>query len=213
MMYATISADIVDSTKFSTSDTLEVKQFMMDFLPFMEKLSKGSWGRVVKGDAFECVLQQSSDLLRVALMLKCYIKTFTPEIPNAEFSKYGVRMALAIGQLRTNDPDLGIIDGEAIYMSGRAIEEKQPNIRGTMMIYCNGMYAPALEAIVGLCDAIINKSTAKQCEVLFYKLSGMDEVELAKMMEVSRPTINKHSLRAGWSAIERAVVFFESIDF
>ena len=109
MMYATISADIVDSTKFSTSDTLEVKQFMMDFLPFMEKLSKGSWGRVVKGEAFECVLQQSSDLLRVALMLKCYIKTFTPEIPNAEFSKYGVRMALAIGQLRTNDPDLFII--------------------------------------------------------------------------------------------------------
>lgn len=73
MIYATISADIVDSTKMTTEDMILVSKCLNDFLHPMMKVSKGSWGRVVKGDAFECVLEQPHDLLRVALMLKCHV--------------------------------------------------------------------------------------------------------------------------------------------
>ena len=213
MKYATISADIVDSTKLSTNDILRVNNLLCGFLNPMEKVSKGSWGRVVRGDGFECVLDRPCDLLRVALMLKCYVKMFDPELPNLEFARYGIRMAMAIGELRTNDQTLGIIDGEAIYLSGRAIEGRHPNARGTMMLCYEGKEAESLAAIVGLCDTIVNKSTAKQCEVLFNKLCGTDEGELAGVLGKSRPTVNKHSQKAGWPAIERAVRYFESIKF
>lgn len=213
MRYATISADIVDSTKLNADDTIRISKCLNDFLEPMVKVSKGSWGRVVKGDAFECVLQKPNDLLRVALMLKCHVKTFVPQESNPEFSKYGIRIAMAIGDLRTNDQSLGIIDGDAIYRSGRAIEEKRLNVRGTME-YCNDEPgADAIKAIVRLCDAVINKSTGKQCEVLFCKLCGKEEVELANDMGKSRPTINKHSQRAGWTAIKSAVKYFESLTF
>lgn len=56
MNYATISADIVDSTKLDANDTMRIKQHLTNFLKYMMSVSKGSWGRVVKGDAFECVL-------------------------------------------------------------------------------------------------------------------------------------------------------------
>ena len=213
MKYATISADIVDSTKLSTNDVLRVNNLLSGFLNPMQKVSKGSWGRVVRGDGFECVLTRPCDLLRVALLLKCYVKMFEPELPNQEFARYGIRIAMAIGELRTNDQTLGIIDGEAIYLSGRAIDSRHPNVRGTMMLCYEGKEAEALAAIVGLCDTIVNKSTAKQCEVLYNKLCGADEGELASALGKSRPTVNKHSQRAGWPAIERAVRYFESIKF
>lgn len=213
MLYATISADIVDSTKMSAEDTIRVNKLLTDFLEPMKKVSEGSWGRVVKGDAFECVLQEPRDLLRVALMLKCHVKTFVPEVLNPEFSKYGIRIAMAVGELRTSNEQLGIIDGDAIYRTGRAMEEKRPNVRGTMM-YCNdGLEAEAVKAIVALCDVVINKSTGKQCEVLFNKLCGKDEGEMASAMGKSRPTVNAHSQKAGWIAIERAVKYFESLTF
>lgn len=213
MLYATISADIVDSTKMTAEDTIRVNKMLTDFLEPMMKVSVGSWGRVVKGDAFECVLKEPHDLLRVALMLKCYVKTFEPEESNPEFSKYGIRIAMAVGELRTSDQQLGIIDGDAIYRTGRAMEEKRPNVRGTMT-YCNdGQDAEAVKAIVALCDVVINKSTGKQCEVLFNKLCGKDEVEMAAAMGKSRPTVNAHSQKAGWIAIEHAVKYFESLTF
>lgn len=213
MKYATISADIVDSTKLSADDILRVNNLLSEFLNSMQKVSKGSWGRVVRGDGLECVLIRPCDLLRVALMLKCYVKMFEPELPNQEFTRYGIRIAMAIGELRTNDQSLGIIDGEAIYLSGRAIEDRHPNVRGTMMLCYEDKGTEALAAIVGLCDTIVNKSTAKQCEVLYNKLCGTDEGELASALGKSRPTVNKHSQKAGWPAIERAVRYFESIKF
>lgn len=213
MLYATISADIVDSTKMSAEDTIRVHKLLTDFLGPMKRVSEGGWGRVVKGDAFECVMQDPRDLLRVALMLKCYVKTFVPMEANPEFSKYGIRIAMAVGELRTSVESLGIIDGAAIYRTGRAMEEKRPNVRGTMF-YCNdGHEAEAVKAVVALCDVVINKSTGKQCEVLFNKLCGKDEIEMAASMGKSRPTINAHSQKAGWIAIERAVKYFESLHF
>lgn len=213
MRYATISADIVDSTKLNANDTIRMKHYLMDFLERMMKVSEGSWGRVVKGDAFECVLLHPHDALRVALMLKCYVKSFVPEAKNLEFSKYGIRIAIAIDELRTVNQSLGIIDGEAIYRSGRAIEKRHSNVKGTMMLCYDGAETEALQAIVALCDTVINKATSKQCEVLFEKLYGIAEVDLAKKTGKSIPTINKHSQKAGWSAIECAVKYFETLKF
>ena len=44
MLYATISADIVDSTKMTAEDTIRLIKLLTDFLEPMKKVSKGSWG-------------------------------------------------------------------------------------------------------------------------------------------------------------------------
>ena len=38
------------------------------------------------------------------------------------FNEHGIRLAIAIAPLERFDPEKGIIDGEAIYLSGRAIK-------------------------------------------------------------------------------------------
>jgi hypothetical protein len=40
-----------------------------------------------------------------------------------DFKEYGVRVAVGIGELSIWNKKKGIIDGEAIYLSGRAVNE------------------------------------------------------------------------------------------
>lgn len=210
-MYSTISADIVSSTKLSSNDVVRIQKCLDTFLCDMCQVSNGSWGRVVKGDALECVLSNPKDALKVALMLKCFIKTFVPTTSNSDFSRFGVRVAIGIGDLRTNDAKNGIIDGDAIYKSGRMIDKKGVLAHGTMNVVYDGANAELLTAIAQLCDVVINKSTAKQCFVLYQKMRGEGEDELAKRIGKSRSTINAHSSKAGWPAISNAIKMFENL--
>ena len=120
-MYAAISADIVSSTSFCIEETLALKQRIEDLFSILEKRFPGFWGRLIKGDYIECLLPSVKDSFRVALIIKSSIKSF----PVAESKKkklfriYGIRMAIGIGDMRIVDKEHGIMDGEAIYLSGR----------------------------------------------------------------------------------------------
>lgn len=212
-MYSTISADIINSTSLSKSDTVVVQKRLKEFACIVPELSEGGWGRVVKGDGFEAVLENPNDALRVALALKCYVKCFEAQSKCQEFKRYGIRIAVGIGDLRTNDPKNGIIDGEAIYASGRIIEEKTILSRGTLMISSATGDLELLQTLASLCETIINDDTPKQCEVLYHKLCGVEELKVAEILGKERSTVNEHSQKAGWPAIERAVSYFESIKF
>ena len=212
-MYSTISADIVNSTSLSQSDTVILQNRLKEFADKVPMLSKGGWGRVVKGDGFEAVLENPNDVLRVALALKCFVKCFEPQSESRDFRRYGIRIAVGVGDLRTNDQKNGIIDGEAIYASGRAIEEKMVLSKGTLIFNSVVGDIEMLQTLASLCETIINGDTPRQCEVLYHKLCGIEEVKVAKILGKERPTVNEHSQKAGWPAIERAVKYFESIKF
>jgi hypothetical protein len=66
------------------------------------------------------------------------------------------------------------------------------------------------EPLLGLIDVLMNKATAKQNKVLYLKLSGKNEEEIAVILGVFQPTVNQHSTSAGWNAIEKAVLYFEN---
>lgn len=211
-MYSTISADIVHSTKLTTEQTIRMKEHLQTFLDEMKVTSPGSWGRIVKGDALECVLTQPGDALRIALMMKCHIKRFESKKMDESFKTYGMRIAIAIGDMRTNDESNGIIDGEAIYKSGRMIDQKQVKTKGTIFFdFQTNVYADIIESLILLCDVAINKSSFKQCEILYHKLSGKDEESIAAILNKKRPTVNEHSRKAGWYAIEKALDIFEKL--
>ena len=118
-VYATLSADIVDSTSLSAEDTVKLKESLEDFFPVMKSFCGEAWGRVVRGDSVECVIPEVSQSLRIALLLKCYVKMLELDSASRTMKKKGIRVVIGLGSLRINDRKIGIIDGEAIYNSGR----------------------------------------------------------------------------------------------
>ena len=214
-MYATISADIVSSTSLSLESTIELKQKIGQLLKLLENKYTNFWGRQIKGDYIECFIPNVAESFRIALIIKSYIKSLSlPEVKlNKDFQTYGIRISIGMGAMRLIDRNEDILDGEAIYLSGRAIENMTLN-KGTISISVNNfLLSSELNLIALLTDALVNNATKKQCEVLFYKLLAMKEEDIAKKLGISQPTVNSHSSSAKWYCIEEALKYFEQIKF
>ncbi len=216
-MYAAISADIVSSTSLCIEETIALKQWTEDLFSILEKRFPGFWGRLIKGDYIECLLPSAKDSFRVALIIKSRIKSF-PVAESKEkklFQTYGIRMAMGIGDMRIVDKEHGIMDGEAIYLSGRTLDEMgTPNKNGTFLIEpADKQLRPALHTIGMLTDALLNNTTKRQSEVIYYKLLSKSEQEIADILGVKQSGINQHSTSAKWYCIEEALNYFEHLNF
>jgi len=218
---ATISADIVSSTSLDTKQRLELEKRLTNLLSILEVefASSKFFGRLIKGDYIECVLDKPAVALRVALIIKSYVKSLSfttskeQEKRLKDFKEYGVRIAVGIGELSIFNREKGIIDGEAIYLSGRAINEltsSDKKIKQTLVFRSNKEKLNAnFSAIFNLLDIIFAKYKSAQSEVVFYKLLKKSEKEITQIIQKRQSTINQHSTATGWYAIESAVEYFE----
>jgi hypothetical protein len=176
---------------------------------------------LIKGDYIECVLSNPAVALRVALIIKSYVKSLPFTIAKdqgkklKDFKEYGIRIAVGIGKLSIFNRKKGIIDGEAIYLSGRAINEltsSDKKIKQTLVFRSgNEKLNTNFSAIFNLLDIIFAKYKSAQSEVVFYKLLKKSEKEITEITQKGQSTINQHSTATGWYAIENAVEYFEKI--
>ena len=172
MIYAAISADIVSSTSLCIEETVALKQRIENLFSILKNAFPGFWGRLIKGDYIESLVPSAKDAFRVSLLLKSNIKSFPIAKSKGKnmFQTYGVRMAMGIGDMRLIDETQGIMDGEAIYLSGRALSRMgTPNKKGTFLIEpADKQLKPALQTIGMLTDALLNNATKRQSEIIFY---------------------------------------------
>ncbi|MCD4794265.1 MAG: RNA polymerase subunit sigma-70 [Bacteroidales bacterium] len=226
MINAIISGDIIAYTSLNKKGK---NLFDNKILALTEVLKKefNVFVRLIKGDYIECYVPETYEVLRVTLIIKSYIKTIVKEIAGNSKSnddrtsllkKYGIRLAIGIGELSRLDIDKGIIDGEAIYFSGRLLSKKSTSdknkisIKDTLYLQTNNEnLTNEFIPLISLIDEIINRNTAKQSEILYYKLLGFDEKSIAKKTGRYQSTVNQHSTSAGWNAIEKAVLRFEKV--
>ena len=69
-MFATISADIVASTSLSVNETIGLKQRIESLFGLLKVSYPDFEGRQIKGDYIECVMQNVSNVFRIAFIIK-----------------------------------------------------------------------------------------------------------------------------------------------
>ena len=200
----------------------EIRRFLDELA---EKSQGKNWGRLFKGDSVEIFLFDPHEAFRTALLLKTLVKkTFSwgkeMNVKRELFKKYGVRLAIGVGEMRTVDKKQDVLDGEAIYYSGRLLENQLKSDKGrtsmkrTMLFGCNDeSLSEQIDTMLGLLDVVLKKATSIQSEIVYNKLLGKQENEIAKLLNIKQPTVNRHSNSAGWPAIESAVKYFEKLNF
>jgi len=225
MNSSTISADIISFTSLADEDKrkieLQIKLLISDLTK--QYKDQGFFGRIMQGDYIECALNSPVHVLRIALLLKSFIKSFELTENNESnkrlkyFKEYGIRIAIAVAPLTILDSKNGIIDGEAIYLSGRAIKDmstsdKQKVVIKSSMFFCNPdkQEQDKYDAMISLLDTIISRCSPKQCEVLHYKLLGVSEKDISQKLNRNQSTISQHSTAVGWNSIEKTVNYFEN---
>lgn len=221
MNNATISADIVSSTSLNVKQRLVLEKKFIQLLMILKQTfgSEMFFGRLIKGDYIECVLKDPKLALRAALLIKSHVKSLNIQPDKKagqnldEFKEYGVRIAIGVGELSIFNRKKGIIDGEAIYLSGRAINEMTASDKKnkTTLVFKSGNndWNDVFTPVFQLLDVLFAKYKRAQSEVVFYKLLNKPEKEITMILTKSQSTINQHSTSTGWYAVESAVNYFE----
>ena len=222
MINATISADIVSSTSLSVFDLTHLQTVIRRFLDELSiKSQDEDWGRLFKGESVEIFLKDPHKALRTALLLKALVKkTFIDSDMAAKqspFKRFGVRMAIGIGEMRMADKDRDVLDGDAIYYSGRMLEKADREglsaKRSMFFASKDPLFTEQMDVMLGLLDVLFKDATARQCEILYYKMVGLSEEEIAAKLSIKQSAVNQHSNAASWKAIESAVNYFEKLNF
>ena len=222
---AVISGDILASTSLDEADRLKV---LKNTKKLLKEISEkyNAYCRITQGDYIECATPHSEKALEIALILKSFIKAI-PISANPKYDKdnrvkayktYGIRIAIGYGELLQINAHQKIIDGEAVYLSARFLKDLSTHDKERMTIKTtlhfvskNDFYNDNINTLLALIEVIINKATSKQCDVLFRKLLGQNESEIANRTKVSQPAVNRHSTSIGWNAIDQAVQFYEKL--
>ena len=215
ILMATISADIVASTSLSVDSMLSLNESIKRCIIDIEEHFPGTWGRLVKGDSIEFAVDSPRVALRIALILKAYVKSLsigkTPE--SAHFRRSGIRIAIGIGPMRYIDRSRDIMDGEAIYLSGRAISNNR-KLKDFFKIVGEPMdIHPELNIMASLTNDLINHSRWRACEVLYYKLLKFSQKEIANKIGKSESAVSQALSAIGWNSINAFITYYEEINF
>lgn len=233
-MFAVISADVVSSTSLPNNKLIKLTQKLNECLADLEGKDRSNygtkyegWGRIVRGDTIEYFLEHPEDAFEVAILLKAWTKAIVESKDwkdtdgeemgastaiSKNFSKYGLRIAIGIGGMKTFDRTLNIIDGEAIYRSGRALNNLSGYDKYAITISMeNEEVAQTLQVIMALVNQILNKATPRKCETLYYRLLYKDSYLTADKMNITVSGVNQTLNDLGWSAIEGAIQYYRKV--
>ena len=215
-MIATISADIVRSTSLETADLLELRGGLQGLISDLERDFPGFWARIVRGDSLECVVPDYRDALRIAILLKLFVKMRVADFDcSPMLQRYGIRFSIAVGDLKYANKDEDIIDGPTIYISGRNLDEISR--RGGRMSIFEVDREPrslsnVLDSYVALVCDLVDSYSAKQAAVVYYKLLGLKEVEISEQLGIYQSSVNTRATNARWGLMNLAIRDFEHFD-
>lgn len=219
--YIVISGDFISYTSLSTTEKQVLEQSLKQLFKELA-LRFNTYSRLVKGDYLECVVPNPKNGLAVVLAIKTFIKSLeieekTSSARSRVFQIYSIRLAMGLGTLDRFDREKNVIDGDAIYRSGRAISDESTHNKERIVIKNTLFFSSkdevlneAIETVIGLLDHILARATSKQHEVLYLKLMGNSEKEIAKQLKISQSSVNQHSTASGWNAIEKSVSYFDN---
>jgi hypothetical protein len=157
-------------------------------------------------------------------MVKTFIKGKSPSVNKIKsvkskrlqyFERYGLRMALAVDTMLSVQRGSGLWEGEAIYAAGRAISGDHSS-RGQKVVIKSTMdflssqkeWERQFDPMIKLIDVLISKATARQCEILLYRLMDKSEDQISKFLKISQPAVNQSLNAIGWRAIQKAIIYF-----
>lgn len=215
-MIATISADIVRSTSMNTEDLIMLRNRLRDLFQDFEEDYPGFWARIVRGDSIECVVPNYNDALRIAILIKLYVKMRVSGFDCSEMlQRYGIRFSIGVADINYADKKEDIINGPAIYLSGRNLDEisRRENVMTAFEIgQAPKPLSNLLDSYVAMVSGIVDSYSAKQAEVVFLKLLGFKEMEISERVGISQSSVNTRAANAQWGLLNTAIKDFEAFE-
>ena len=190
-----ITADIVNSTRLKKG---EEKILLHDLSSIL-----GSYKfEFYRGDSFQAYIPDPKQALKVVLQARAAAKRLSSGF-SSPFAD--IRASIGIGNITTPVRDLKTAKGEAFLISGRAFDEMSKSGKRLKIQSANDAINLGLKIIANYADSLFAHLTSKQAAVIFELLMDHNQIETAKRLKKSQPTINKHAQAARWIEINNLI--------
>jgi hypothetical protein len=219
ILYAVINGDIIGSTKLTEKNRehyLEQLKKVFEILKKEKELGVVRNFEMYRGDSFQGAIEKPQKALKLALLLRSFSRMTLPNdskrrrIPFT-FAKDMVDLRIAVGVGRAKlGKKLMESDGEAFHKSGRLIDSmKKPGINLAIETPWDDLN-DQLDASWCLVDALVNKWSPFQAQVVFHTLMGLSQIEIAPLVKASPSAISQRLRNASWPAIDKTLRYFET---
>jgi hypothetical protein len=189
-----------------------LKRLLDDF----EQSYPGFWARIVRGASIECVVPEYRYSLRIAILIKLFVKILVDGFECHELlHRHGIRFSIGIADISYADKVEDIINGPAIYLSGRNLDDisRRDLFSAFEIEAVPAAFNDCMESYVALLSNLVDSYSAKQAEVVFYKLMGHKEVDISRRLGIYQSAVNMRSTSAQWGLLNTAIKDYEQLDF
>jgi hypothetical protein len=107
------------------------------------------------------------------------------------------------------------MDGEAIYVAGRGLNRlsRTDTTSSFSFVTSDDTVDGLMDINVNFIDEYINSMSARQCAVIYYKLLGFLEKDIAEILHLSQPAVNMRAKLASWPLINKALSVIDNIEY
>ncbi len=211
---AVITGDLVNSRRLNPKLREQLYMELNNWLADESKqVKKGAFlAEASRGDSFQCFVKKRADALRYVLLIKFYLHSYCrrSNLKNKNMV-IDARLSIGVGTLDFLSDKLAISDGEAFQRSGLLLEKLKGTSQGLGISIANRSVQEELNTLFVLLDEVLRKTTPMQAEVIFAKLQGKKEKQIAEELSIFQSAVNQRSKAAGWNAIDAAVKRFETL--
>ncbi len=223
MIKAVITGDIIHSTKIQNEHKVglftQIKSALKTWAKDFDMKTE-----MFRGDSFQCQMNKPEDGLRMALLIKTFIRSLNPsdiyDITKRDTETktgriltnwmFDTRLSVGIGEVDLLTKTLANSNGQAFLLSGHLLDALKDS-KQHLAIMSDDEHSSEWETESVLLDAIIRKTSALQCQVLNFKLLDYTETEIANKLKIGQSAVNQRSNAADWNAIETMVDRFETV--
>lgn len=195
---AVITCDIVESSLLSAEELKKYQQTV-------ESLGNEDillHPRFYRGDSFQ-LATKPADGLEIAVRIRIAMKRL--------HEQNDVRVSVGIGKVSTLNENVLFSTGSAFEISGKNLDQLKNRKLNFLIQTEDTLLNDELETYCFFADVIINGFTKIQSNVIFYKLQGLDQAEIAKILDISQPAVSKSLKTANWQTIERFLKRYKTL--
>ncbi len=202
--YAVITADLVNSTRFSSETTNEWLQKLSTLLQNDPELKWTLAPEIYRGDSFQAVLENPEKVMRAAIICRAFIKAQKKGTIETD-----IRLAIGIGSIETLTNRPGTSDGKAFRLSGQFADViKNQNARIGIKL---SEESKSIDLMMDLLETLIESWTANQSETVFHLMQHKSINQIAEELQISQSAASQRAKSAKWWAIEELLQGFQVI--
>jgi predicted DNA-binding protein YlxM (UPF0122 family) len=206
-IYAVLTGDLIGSSRFRVEEREKVISNLKDSFKMISSDSITSPFMIFRGDSFQGVLSRPDEALNAALIIRASLLSRF----KGKRARLDARIAVGIGTINyLPGNQVGEGDGEAYRNSGLELDKMKKREQNLIIKTPWTNVNEELRIECSLLDALIQRWTKEQAEVILYHITkGVTQEEIAKILSISQPAVFQRLKTGGYWAVQAFLEHFE----